>query len=212
MSKYPSAVPVLQKWEEFLQLHPEGSLETFGAWLQHNATPMPAVSADAARLSVYLERERFVQAAPHDPRTDQYAGYLIGRLYKFVRFYMKPHLQEAGLNSVEEFGFLASMQELKESNKKDLIAANMVEPTTGLDIIKRLVKNEWLREKTHPQDGRAKLLIITDKGKKVLQQLFISFGQLPEILPDLDPQQKETLLSILEHLDRHHSSTFEKYR
>jgi DNA-binding MarR family transcriptional regulator len=208
----PSAVPVLQKWEEYIQMHPEGNLAQFGAWLQTQAVEGIPVSAEAARLSLYIDRKRFKDAATSAPRTDQYAGYLIGRLYKFVRFYMKPHLQEAGLNSVEEFGFLASMQELRESNKKDLIAANMVEPTTGLDIIKRLVKNELLREETHPQDGRAKLLVITEKGKAVLRQLFISFGQLPEILPDLEPQQKEILLSILEHLDRHHTSTFEKYR
>ncbi len=208
----PSAVPVLQKWEEYIRNYPEGHLEHFGKWLQAQATAAPFVSAEAARRSVYIERARFVEASPHDPRMDQYAGYLIGRLYKFVRFYMKPLLQEAGLNSAEEFGFLASMQELKESNKKDLIAANMVEPTTGLDIIKRLVKNELLREETHPQDGRAKLLLITDKGKQVLRQLFISFDKLPEILPGLEQQQKETLLSILEHLDRHHTSSFEKQR
>jgi len=210
MHTYPSAVPLLEKWEEYVRSHPDGSLDDFAGWLGARERTARRVSPEAARMTVYLEPETFATVAGYNP--DHHAGYLIGRLYKFVRFYMKPLLQEAGFHSAEEFGFLASLHELKTSNKKELIEANMTELTTGLDIIRRLVKAGLLEEKTDPQDGRAKLLQTTPQGEQALDRLLALFGRLPAVLPNMTAGEKDHLIRTLQHLDRYHTGEMEKYR
>ena len=210
MHTYPSAVPLLEKWEEYARLHPRGSLEDFAGWLGGRDKKAPEVSPEAARMTVYLDPSAFAAVSEYNP--DHHAGYLIGRLYKFVRFYMKPLLQEAGFGSVEEFGFLASLRELKTSNKKELIEANMTELTTGLDIIRRLVKAGLVEEKTHPQDGRAKLLQTTPLGDEALHRLEGLFDRLPAVLTNMTAGEKDYLIRTLEHLDRYHTGEMEKYR
>ncbi len=210
MHTYPSAVPLLEKWEEYVRSHPQGSLDDFAGWLGARERKARVVTPEAARMTVYLEPDKFPALPEYNP--DHYAGYLIGRLYKFVRFYMKPLLGEAGFHSVEEFGFLASLKELKACNKKELIEANMTELTTGLDIIRRLVKAGLVEEKTHPQDGRAKLLQNTPAGDAALDRLEQLFNRLPAVLPDMTGEEKDQLIRTLEHLDRYHTGEMEKYR
>jgi DNA-binding MarR family transcriptional regulator len=210
MHTYPSAVPLLEKWEEYVRAHPQGSLDDFAGWLGGREKKARPVSPEATRMTVYLEPEKWAAVPGYNP--DHHAGYLIGRLYKFVRFYMKPLLHEAGFHSAEEFGFLASLRELKACNKKELIEANMTELTTGLDIIRRLVKAGLVEEKTHPQDRRAKLLQNTQKGEAALDRLVALFGRLPVVLPEMTGEEKDHLIRTLEHLDRYHTGEVEKYR
>ncbi len=104
------------------------------------------------------------------------------------------------------------MYELQEANKKDLIHASLSEFTTGLDIIRRLVRHGIFAEKTDPTDRRAKLLNVTPKGKQLMKQTIIGLQDIPAVLPNLTEAEQAYLISMLETLDRYHTQAFDKSR
>ena len=66
------------------------------------------------------------------------AGYLIGRLNQYVLVYTKPSMKKHGLHSMDDFGYLATVQWHSTISKTIACQAMLHEITTGTDIIKRL--------------------------------------------------------------------------
>ena len=67
-----------------------------------------------------------------------------------------------------EYLFLFTIENLEKARKTDLINIHLVEYTTGMDTIRRLIKNNLLNELPDEQDRRAKVLILTNEGEEVL--------------------------------------------
>ena len=124
---------------------------------------------------------------------------------------MKPVVQQGILSGLDDWVFLATLYDLGEANKKDLIKASLTEVTTGLDIIRRLVKHGIFKEQTDPHDRRAKRLTVTEKGRKLMQETVAKLEHIPDIMPNLTETEQTYLISILESLDRYHTQTFDKY-
>jgi hypothetical protein len=59
---------------------------------------------------------------------------------------------------------------LKKKQKTEWINMHLVDYTTGMDIIKRPANNKLPEESLDKSDRRAKLLAITNDGKRLLEQ------------------------------------------
>ena len=66
-----AALPLIEKWEEYLSLNAEGNLADFGKWLAER---------ESSKQSYAIEHQSTANK-------DAVAGYLIARLYKFIRLY-----------------------------------------------------------------------------------------------------------------------------
>ena len=65
------------------------------------------------------------------------AGYLIGKLNQYVLVYTKPIIKKHGLHSMDDFGYLATVQWHTTISKTKACQAMLHEITAGTDIIKR---------------------------------------------------------------------------
>jgi MarR family transcriptional regulator, lower aerobic nicotinate degradation pathway regulator len=106
---------------------------------------------------------------------------------------------------MDDFIFLASIHREGSIRKTDLIKNNMVEIPSGIEIIKRLVKNNLVSEHPDAEDKRAVLLKITDIGQAELFKVFEEMNKVGMVLGgNLETEETYQLHSLLEKLANHH--------
>lgn len=126
-------------------------------------------------------------------------------LYRYAKLYSKKALEGSLLQTTDEFGYLATLLSYDSLTKSELIAKNIQEKPTGMEIIKRLLQQGLVLQEDDVRDKRSKLLRITDKGKGVLFQAFGKMGKVSDLIGgNLSQQEKEHLLYLLQKLDHFH--------
>ena len=86
---------------------------------------------------------------------------LLTNLFRFAKLYIKKAFTGIEINTIDEFGFLASLLKNKSMLKKDLINQHLLEISTGSEILKRLIKNGLIKETPDLKDKRAKQFSLT---------------------------------------------------
>lgn len=197
-------VELVQAWEEFQAAHPSGNLDAFGFWLRNRSTRdiSPEFRADDEEFDKYEGASKL----------SMQAGYLIGKLHQYVMVYTKPIMKRHGLHSMDDFGYLATVQWHGTITKTKACQAMLHEITTGTDIIRRLIRLSLLKELPDKSDKRQKILQLTSKGTKVMEQLYQDFRSLPDVLGDLDSKSRNKLLSWLMNLDSYHHQIVKEMR
>jgi DNA-binding MarR family transcriptional regulator len=95
---------------------------------------------------------------------------MLGRIASLQRAYLRLSLKEHLNIEAEWYFFLHSIDSRKSTRKTDIISYNLLfEPTTGIDILNRMIRAGLLTEKIDPSDKRARLLSITKEGKTTLR-------------------------------------------
>lgn len=126
-------------------------------------------------------------------------------LSRFGRLYIKQSLQGSPLQSVDEFVYLINMLHRESLTKTELIENAVGEKTTGIEIIKRLVKNGYLREWSDAADGRMKRVALTEAGTQLLYSLFARTSKVSsKVAGNLTNDEKLLLLQLLNKLETHH--------
>ena len=130
---------------------------------------------------------------------------LITALFKYAKHYTKYALDDTPLVTMDDFGFLASLAYRDSMTKTELSNHNLLEITSGNEIIKRLLKNGLIEEYNDPDDRRSKRVKITDKGKKLLLGTFAPMDNVSRIVAgNLRIDEKIELLTLLNKLDNFH--------
>jgi DNA-binding MarR family transcriptional regulator len=197
-----SCVEIITEWELFVSKFPNGSLNEFGKWLMHK-TQQPNTAILEGDLQEYFDKNtsEFGYSTANSEAT-----YLIWRLSKFIKRYTKPLFSELGINNQDEFAILAHIDYLKESPKKKIVEDNLIDMSSGIDMIGRLVNRDLLQERPNPTDKREKLISLTPSGAKLLQDVYIGFQSIPDVLVDMSDEQKTFLVERLKRLDDYHTN------
>lgn len=202
MSQNISYKPLIHKWEAFLETNQGDSLEDFAKYildesesLQEEGTKRNFESFEKPFKYPYLTAE---------------AGRAIFRLYKFSRIYSRPIMIGVGLNSFDEFSILTTLLTKKEATKKYLIEENLIELTTGMDMLKRMLQQDLLKQRVNPEDKREKLVSLSENGQKVLFTILKEFQSMEDVLGDLNKEEREQTIQYLERLDSYHSTLNQK--
>lgn len=139
------------------------------------------------------------------PDLDTVFAKLIGRLAGMQTVYSKMVLQEIPGFELEWFYFLSSIYHLKEVRKTQVIQYNFTEQTTGIDILNKLKKLGYIAERSDPDDKRAKLVTVTNKGEKILFKLYqLLYKPTLLMYNDIDPKDKQVVINILKHTEQKH--------
>ena len=137
-------------------------------------------------------------------------GHLLGRMNLFVKNYAKVPFQQIGFSNLEEFRILQIIDRIKNINKSQLSNESLMEFSTVVDILKRLIKQGLIKQLQDENDKRASLLQITPKGKKLLETSYKTLANLqPSVLGDLSIKEQGTLLSLLTKLNNFHTAFFD---
>ena len=198
-----SYIPLIEAWETFLHTNPNNSLVDFGHWLIENKSNEKQKAIIDNKLENLFDKN---SGEYNFSFKSSEAAFLIWRLSKFVRHYTKPILTEKGLSGQDDFAILAQIDFLKSCSKKDAIEANIIEASTGIEIIKRLVKQKLIVEKQNKEDKRQMLISLTSKGQDLLRSIYVGFLSIQDVLADMEKEERMILIPILKRLDTFHSS------
>lgn len=204
-------VELIKNWEKFNAAEPNGTVDDFAIWLSNklNRTEGKAIlhskTTEKETTEFHGDDETF-DKYPGNQKTSMQAAYLLSRMNQYISFYTKPMMRKHGLHSLDDFGYLQNLQHFGNITKTKACDLMMQEYTTGVDIIKRLIRNGFVKEKVAKEDKRAKLIGLTAKGQKVLDNMYHDFLELPDTLGTMKDKERQTLLQWLMLLDEHHNA------
>ncbi len=166
MYKYKKIKVLLEHLEEFELAHPEGDMKEFSLWFRDKVHGID--SSESISSVDYSHRKTF----DITERPEVELSTLLTNLYRFARHYIKKALDNTGLRTVDEFGFLATL--IKEGSllKSELINLHLIEISSGTEVLKRLLKSGFIYETPDPNDGRAKRVALTEEGRIQIIQAF----------------------------------------
>lgn len=134
-------------------------------------------------------------------------------IYRYAAMYFKKALKEGNIHTLDEFSFLIVLMTYQSLSKTELIHKLIMEKTSGMEVIKRLLKQEMIEEFDNPADKRSVLVAITAKGKKEIADLLPRMGLVGSVVVGNLSQAETTSLSfLLRKLDHHHNDIFLNHR
>ena len=96
--------------------------------------------------------------------------------------------------------------------KTEVISVHLVEFTTGMDIIKRLLNQGLIIESVNEADKRSKLVHTTEAGKAVLKKSLKQMDAEKEMfLACINSNKWKKIMSTLEELNSFHNNIYLKH-
>lgn len=175
-SKYNNIQRLIAYWQEYEEKNPIQDFNDFSQWLSKKETNNPSLPTLNMKSGDELKHGKIQNEDELNNR--QRFLEVIFRLSRLQDFYTKKLFEGLPLNNLLEFNFLFSLNKNISFKKKEVIDYNLVEYTTGIDIIKRLVKLQLVVEFADQLDKRSKRLKITSEGKKVLVDALIVINKI----------------------------------
>ncbi|QDK77909.1 winged helix DNA-binding protein [Spirosoma sp. KCTC 42546] len=149
-------VALVNLWGEFEEKHPEASIEDFFRYqLAHQRERVAATDTPMAGGT-----------APMHPNGQLLR--LIGRVNKLNMVYAYAALDGTGVNQLEEFGLLMHISQAKNPRKTEIIYSNLMELSSGTDMLNRLKNRGFIREYDDTEDRRSKRVELTEEGLAVI--------------------------------------------
>ncbi len=196
-------IEILTELDEFQKIHPNShnSLEDFRVHLNQRAYQKenPRNLTDKFDLDVYdLENEIAKQVI------------MLGRYSKqLIRKSLENHPSLVN----EDFTYLFRMMDYESLTKMQLIEKNAHEKQTGIEIIKRLVKNGLFAESPDENDKRSTRISVTEKGRQVFMESMQDITKVSKIMCGrLNQKEKENLLSSLKKLNTFHHTVYSNFK
>lgn len=198
-----SAVPLMIEWERYCDEHPQGNLREFASWLLNTLDPIREAPSVSVAEPLAAPDVQLPEAFQQDD--DFLSWFYMSRLNRFVRSYAKSIMTEHSFSGPDEFLFLSMIHYMDRPTKKEVCMANAVELTTGVDILRRLMKRGLILEATDERDARSKRLSLTDSGRTMVQVVGKELEQLPHsVLADLSEADRRQFMQTLQYLNNYH--------
>lgn len=115
----------------------------------------------------------------------------------------KSVLTNSLVSTVDEYSFLLHLNYQDSSRKMELIELHNIKAPTGIEIIKRLLRNEFIEEFPDEEDKRSRRIKITPKGVNEVEQIKPKMDAIfTRFIEPLSLHEKIQISGILERLIR----------
>ncbi|MCU4174038.1 MarR family winged helix-turn-helix transcriptional regulator [Carboxylicivirga sp. N1Y90] len=200
---------LIDLWGAFeSEAHEQHDLLNFSEWLVDQIKEENIANTkfeNNQKLHYHPETVEYLSKLQPNSRFQEY----ILRIARFEEFYIRKYLVDLPLNSRLEYLFLFTIENLERARKTDLINIHLVEYTTGMDTIRRLIKNKLLSELPDKQDKRAKVLCLTSEGEDVLYRANRRMDEARNMfLACISPNKWKKTLSVLSEINEFHSNIY----
>ncbi len=136
-------------------------------------------------------------------------GKFVTFMVRYARNYTKKALENSLLTTTDDFVFLANIFYSNGISPTELITSHILEKTSGIEVIKRLSKNNLITQKNHATDKRSKVLVITELGKDVFFSSLSEMQKAAKIVGGkLSEEEKQQLFYLLEKLNNFHNPIY----
>lgn len=134
-------------------------------------------------------------------------------LNRYAKLLIKKALQDCGSLVNEDFTYLFRLMDYKSLTKSQLVEKNAHEKQTGIEIIKRLVKNNLIAESPDENDRRSVRISVTEKGAKVFRESMNHITLASKIMcGTFDINEKRNFLASLKKLNLFHHTIYSTMR
>ena len=210
-NKYKTIQKLITYWEEFEDTNSKVTIQDFGQWLIQNSNKETSENISSnyrdieLDLPVYLKYEQSLNQENHFLD-------MISRIARLHEFYIRKFLYNLPINTRLEFVFLYTIDLMGCAKKTEVINVHLVEFTTGMDIIKRLLNQGLIIESLNEADKRSKLVRTTEEGKAVLNKSLRQMDSEKDMfLACISPNKWKKIMSTLEELNSFHNSIYLKH-
>ncbi len=189
--KMNKTVQIVNEWAAYEAQYPDADLEDF---CRHYLT-LRRSEREAAPFDG--------RAMPPTPRSILLK--LLGRIVSVMAVYSKKAMRGVSISHPDAFPLLNSAWQLGEASKTDIIQENIIEFSTGIDMLNRLHRDGLISERADPNDRRSKLVRITPEGKDVLFEIFGRFHSIGDLmLHDLPEEDIQLCIQLLKGVENKH--------
>jgi DNA-binding MarR family transcriptional regulator len=136
-------------------------------------------------------------APPTDTEVAEFAGQLFFRLWRASHTRIADGLESIGLTPAL-FGVLNVLGARKGATQKEIGAAMGIDPSTMVSLIDELEGAGLAERRPHPTDRRAREVVITPKGRRLLERgRRMALQVEDEVLGGLTTSERRDLLKLL---------------
>ncbi|WP_271765575.1 MarR family winged helix-turn-helix transcriptional regulator [Aquimarina algiphila] len=129
----------------------------------------------------------------------------IGRMSRYSNSYIKSALVDLPFTTDMDFAFTAILHRAGSIGKTDLIRKMAYDKSSGMEVIKRLLKNELIEQFPNPEDKRGKLLRLTKIGEENVIKTYAEAHKAAKTVSGcLSKSEQINLLKTLKKLDEFH--------
>lgn len=138
---------------------------------------------------------------------------MIGRIHKLNMSYAGNALEGTGLNQVEEFGMLLTIQQERNPKKTEIIYANLFELSSGTDMLNRLKKRHLVKEYNDQDDKRSKRIELTAAGSKAIELCMVRMRKVAKMMTsDLSEDDKQLCIQLLKNIEIKYSALWQQHK
>lgn len=182
---------LIQWFETFMEENPDSEIElnSFIIWLNSK-----------------LFADEHANKSDHDhDDLDMELTFLLALQNRHYKAYAKDALLESDLSSPEGFSFLYHLYLADSYRKMELIKMHQLEPPSGIEVLKRLLKRDFIEEFDDPDDGRARRIRITESGKQKIQEMLPKMRKVfSSMTADMSLNEKLHVVAFLRQMNDYH--------
>jgi DNA-binding MarR family transcriptional regulator len=165
---------------------------------------------DLKEFAIWLSQLMFeshasVESNQEESNIDMELTFLLIMQSKHYKTYCKEALINTEINSPDEYSFLYHLSLVDSFRKMELIHIHLLEAPSGIEVIKRLLKKEFIEEFDDKDDKRAKRVRITTKGRtetdKITPQMKSVYSKMTA---EMSLKEKLYAVSLLKELNDYH--------
>lgn len=184
-------VQLVEEWTAFEEVSEQPTVEAFCRYYLQKQRPKPKQAGKKG--------ERIMNGA--------YLLKTLGRILSAYSLYFRSAVNYIGIPPAESFYYLNGLLHLGEVRKSDLINYMFAETTTGMEVINRLIREEKIDERTSPDDKRAKLIKVNQKGLAALDEYYKISGKVVEMtFKGIDDEILIDCYEMLKYCEQRNSS------
>lgn len=157
---------------------------------------------DLTRFASWLLAQNSQETAhPHLEEIDQLIGVGFVFISNLFRNRMNRFVSDTPFSTFMDYQFLYVLHEHGKMTKAELIHLNYMEMSSGIEVIRRLLKSGWVCEYLNPEDRRSKRIDLTDSGRALVSSYEKSAGEFyGSFSRALSPRLKQSLSNLLTEL------------
>ena len=138
---------------------------------------------------------------------------LLRRIGKYHMVYSNKALEDTGLDQIEEFGILVTIFNQVNPIKSEAIYNNIIELSSGTNMLIRLKKRGLVDEYPDTDDKRVKRLRLTPKGEatiKVAKDRVLKVAKM--MMHGLSDEDKQLCIQLLNPINDRFDGMFQKQK
>lgn len=190
----------LEKFENATKFKEQSTVEDFLLWYSrhNNSENFTKQMTSGSSASIDLQGDIHAKITQ-----------LLFLMNRYLKFYIKKGFEGTDLTAADDFAFLATLFLEGKLQKNELIEKNTMEFSSGVEVIRRLEKNELIESVQDIDDRRAKIVIMTQKGRSVFLSIMPVMAQIGSMATaNLSEEERLQLLILLKKLNFFHNPIF----